>query len=255
MAREKRKIPIVTNDVHQGGHPADPEAAAPSSAESVPEGVTDPAETSDQVVVEGRAGGSSATSPSESGADPKGQGERGAHNAGGVEEAAPPAGDAAGDTPSPLEAAIVERDAYLDSLMRLQAEFDNYRRRSQKESTEARTRARGSLLTEFLPVFDNLARALDAAEHHEEGKVLEGVRLTHNLFAGLLGREGVSEIPALDAHFDPHLHEAVITVPSEAEEGIVVQVVEKGYTFDDKVLRPARVVVSAGPVASSGEEG
>jgi len=232
MAQEKRKIPIVNNEVRRDGHsaagpaaPAPDAPAAPDAPEGTSESAPDPAETADQMVVEVE------------------------------EDTAPLAGDAVVDAPSPLQTAIVERDAYLDSLMRLQAEFDNYRRRSQKESTEARSRARGSLLTEFLPVFDNLARALDAAEHHEEGKVLEGVRLTHNLFAGLLSKEGVSEIPALDAHFDPHLHEAVITVPSEAEEGVVVQVVEKGYTFDDKVLRPARVVVSAGPVAaSSGEE-
>jgi molecular chaperone GrpE len=157
--------------------------------------------------------------------------------------------------PSELGAVTRERDAYLDSLMRLQAEFDNYRRRSQRESTEARTQARSSVLAEFLPVFDNLARALDAAEHHDEGKVLDGVRLTHNQFAGLLGREGVSEICALGVHFDPHLHEAVITVPSEAEEGIVVEVIEKGYSQGERVLRPARVVVSSGPViGASGEE-
>ncbi|HZK49028.1 MAG TPA: nucleotide exchange factor GrpE [Thermoleophilia bacterium] len=147
---------------------------------------------------------------------------------------------------SPLVALAAERDGYLDALMRLQAEFENFRRRSQRELGEARNRARTGVLGEFLPVFDNLSRALDAAEHHEEGKVLEGVRLTHSLFADLLRREGVCEIPSLGVPFDPHLHEAVVSLPSDVEEGVVIQVVAKGYTVGESVLRPARVAVSAG---------
>jgi molecular chaperone GrpE len=157
-------------------------------------------------------------------------------------------GDSRGGSPA-VEAVAAERDGYLDALMRLQAEFENYRRRSQRELNEARNRARMNLLGEFLPVFDNLARAVDAAEHHEEGKVLEGVRLTHALFAELLRREGVSEIYPLGSHFDPHLHEAIVSLPSEAEEGVVIEVVDKGYTAGDHVLRPARVAVSAGSPA------
>lgn len=156
--------------------------------------------------------------------------------------------------PTPLELVTGERDAYLDALRRLQAEFDNYRRRSQRESTEVRARARSGLLGEFLPVFDNLTRALDAAEHHEEGKVLDGVRLTHNLFADLLRREGVEEIHPLGSAFDPNLHEAIASLPSAEQEGTVISVVEKGYTAGDTVLRPARVAVSAGPPAGSAEE-
>ncbi|MHB9150413.1 MAG: nucleotide exchange factor GrpE [Thermoleophilia bacterium] len=168
-------------------------------------------------------------------------------------------GESRGTTPSPgtppdgsldgsaaIEAVAAERDGYLDGLMRLQAEFENFRRRSQRELNEARNRARMGILGEFLPVFDNLARSLDAAEHHEEGKVLEGVRLTHALFADLLRREGVSEIDPLGSPFDPHLHEAIVSVPSDVDEGVVIQVVEKGYTAGENVLRPARVAVSAG---------
>ncbi len=154
-------------------------------------------------------------------------------------------GDDRGGSPT-VESVAVERDGYLDALMRLQAEFENFRRRSQRELSEARSRARLNLLGEFLPVLDNLARAVDAAEHHEEGKVLEGVRLTHALFADLLRREGVSEVYPLGSHFDPHLHEAIVSLPSEAEEGVVIEVVDKGYTAGDHVLRPARVAVSAG---------
>lgn len=157
--------------------------------------------------------------------------------------------DGSPDGSATIESIAAERDGYLDGLMRLQAEFDNFRRRSQRELSEARNRARMSILGEFLPVFDNLARALDAAEHHEEGKVLEGVRLTHALFADLLRREGISEIDPLGSHFDPHLHEAIVSLPSDADEGVVIQVVEKGYTAGENVLRPARVAVSAGSPA------
>jgi molecular chaperone GrpE len=103
------------------------------------------------------------------------------------------------------------------------------------------------LLAEFLPVLDNLERALSAAEHHEEGKVLEGVRLTHSMFADLLRKEGVTEVDPLGAAFDPHMHEALMSQPSDSEEGTVTAVFERGYVFGDRVLRPAKVVVSAGP--------
>lgn len=149
--------------------------------------------------------------------------------------------------PDPLSAVADERDAYLDSLQRLKAEFENFRKRADREVLEARARARMGLLAEFLPVLDNLERALSAAEHHEEGKVLEGVRLTHNMFADLLRKEGVTEVDPLGAAFDPHVHEALMTQPSDQEEGTVTAVFERGYVFGDRVLRPAKVVVSAGP--------
>ena len=119
----------------------------------------------------------------------------------------------------PLAIVAAERDAYLDGLQRLKAEFDNFRKRADRDVLEARARARMGLLTEFLPVLDNLERALSAAEHHEEGKVLEGVRLTHSMFADLLRKEGVTELDPLGATFDPHLHEALMTQPSDQRRG------------------------------------
>jgi molecular chaperone GrpE len=146
------------------------------------------------------------------------------------------------------DAAAAERDEYLEDLRRLKADFDNYRRRAQRELSESETRARTAVLAEFLPILDNLDRALNAAEHHEESKVIEGVRLTHNLFSDLLRKEGVEEVEALGAHFDPTVHEALITQPSaEHEEGVVTTVLERGYVCGDRVLRPAKVAVSSGP--------
>jgi len=166
-------------------------------------------------------------------------------------EVAPDAGPGEAVADPVLVAA--ERDTYFDSLLRLKAEFDNYRKRTQRELLEADVRMRSSVLAEFLPVLDNLERALSAAEHHEEGKVLAGVRSTLNLFTDLLRREGVQQVDPLDAPFDPQLHEAMLAQPSDKEEGIVTSVFERGYVMGDRVLRPAKVAVSSGRAEGSGD--
>jgi molecular chaperone GrpE len=98
---------------------------------------------------------------------------------------------------------------------------------------------------ELLPVLDDLERALEAAEAHEEAKLEEGVALVARSFADVLRKEGLEEVPT-DGKFDPHVHEALLSQPSEAEEGSVIEVLQKGYRLGDRVLRPARVVVSSG---------
>jgi molecular chaperone GrpE len=94
-------------------------------------------------------------------------------------------------------------------------------------------------------VLDDLERALEAATSHEEAKLEDGVRLVHRSLADLLAREGLTEVET-DGAFDPHSQEALLAQPSEAAEGTVIQVLQKGYRLGDRVLRPARVVVSAG---------
>lgn len=153
---------------------------------------------------------------------------------------------AASQTDAALEEMTRERDALADSRMRLQAEFENFRKRAIRELVEARDRARGELLSDLLPVLDNLERALDAAEHHEESKVLGGVRMTRDLFVDLLRRSGVDEIETVGAAFDPHVHDAMLVQPSDQDEGVVAAVLERGYRQGDRVLRPARVTVSSG---------
>ncbi len=147
-----------------------------------------------------------------------------------------------------------ERDGLADSLLRLRAEFDNYRRRATRELVDARERSQGELLSDLLPVLDNLERALDAAEHHDEGKVLGGVRMTRDMFVDLLRRVGVEEIETVGAHFDPQVHDAMIMQPSDQEEGAVTAVLERGYRLGDRVLRPAKVAVSSGPDAVGGTD-
>jgi molecular chaperone GrpE len=113
-----------------------------------------------------------------------------------------------------------------------------------REQLEMATRAAERLVTELLPVLDDLERALVAAEEHEEAKLEEGVRLVHRELADTLRREGLAEIET-NGRFDPHVHEALLAQPSDAEEGSVIQVIQKGYRLGDRVLRPARVVVAA----------
>jgi molecular chaperone GrpE len=137
-----------------------------------------------------------------------------------------------------------ERDEYLDSLQRLKAEFDNYRKRTEREQSERAANSAAGLVKELLPVLDDLERALEAATEHEEAKLEEGVRLVHRALLGILHREGVAEIETEGA-FDPHVHEALLAQPADgAEPGSVVQVLQKGYRLGDRVLRPARVVVA-----------
>jgi len=143
-----------------------------------------------------------------------------------------------------VEALERQRDEYLDSLQRLKAEFDNYRKRSERDQRERAALATERLVKELLPVLDDLERALEAASQHEEAKLEEGVRLVHRSLFEALRKQGI-EVIETDGAFDPHIHEALLAQPvEEAEPGSVVQVLQKGYRLGDRVLRPARVVVA-----------
>jgi molecular chaperone GrpE len=144
-----------------------------------------------------------------------------------------------------LTAATRERDEYLALAQRTQAEFENYRKRAAKEAAAAGDRAKAGLVRELLPVVDNLERALASAGEGEQ-HLAEGVRLVHSELIALLERNGVESFDPGGEQFDPTVHEALSTRPAEdAEQGVVLDVVEKGYKLNGTVLRPARVVVSA----------
>ncbi|HET6696951.1 MAG TPA: nucleotide exchange factor GrpE [Gaiellaceae bacterium] len=136
-----------------------------------------------------------------------------------------------------------ERDEYLADLKRVAAEFDNFRKRIARDQEAQSARAHEKLVKELLPVLDDLERALVAAEEHEEAKLEEGVRLVHRELRSALGKEGLVEIET-DGVFDPHVHEALLTQPSEQADGAILEVIQKGYRLGDRVLRPARVVIS-----------
>jgi len=142
------------------------------------------------------------------------------------------------------------RDQYLADLKRVAADFDNYRKRAQREREALVTRAHAGLVEAILPVLDDLGRALEAAGLHEEAKLEDGVRLVHRQLSDVLAREGLQEIPT-DVAFDPHVHEALAAIPSSAEEGTILEVVQRGYLLGDRVLRPARVVVAAASAPES----
>jgi molecular chaperone GrpE len=154
-----------------------------------------------------------------------------------------PGPEESGDEVAALRA---ERDELFGRLQRLAAEFDNFRKRNARENAALVERANERLVKELIPILDDLGRALEAASEHEEAKLEEGVRLVHRSLADVLKKEGLAEIGA-DGKFDPHVHEALLSQPSDAEEGSVIEVVQKGYKLGDKVLRPARVVVASAP--------
>ena len=138
-----------------------------------------------------------------------------------------------------------ERDEVIDDLKRVAADFDNYRKRALRDQEALVARAHERLVKELLPVLDDLERALEAAEEHEEAKLEEGVRLVHRELRDAFTKEGLVEIET-DGEFDPHVHEALLTQPSDEGDGTILQVIQKGYRLGDRVLRPARVVVSQG---------
>jgi molecular chaperone GrpE len=136
-----------------------------------------------------------------------------------------------------------ERDELVDRLQRLQAEFENYRKRAARDQQALVARAHERLVKELLPVLDDLGRALEAAEQHEEATLEDGVRLVHRQLMDILAREGLTEIET-DGDFDPHVHEALLAQPSDSEAGTVLEVLQKGYRLGDHVLRPARVTIA-----------
>ena len=165
------------------------------------------------------------------------------------EVAAPaPGGDELERKLAASEQARTEAEAlseqYLADLKRVAADFDNFRKRVARERDALMARAHAGLVEAILPVLDDLGRALEAAGLHEEAKLEDGVRLVHRQLSDVLSREGLQEIPT-DVPFDPHVHEALAAIPSEAEEGTILEVVQRGYLLGDRVLRPARVVVAA----------
>ena len=144
-----------------------------------------------------------------------------------------------------LAKAEQERDEHLADLQRVAADFENYRKRVARDQQNLVARAHERLVKELLPVLDDLERALEAATEHEEAKLEDGVRLVHRELKEALAKEGLVEIET-NGKFDPHKHEALLTQPSEEDEGAIIEVLQKGYRLGDRVLRPARVVISQG---------
>jgi molecular chaperone GrpE len=139
-----------------------------------------------------------------------------------------------------LETTRRERDQYLDALRRLKAEFENSRKRQERERTRILSLASERLVLELLPVLDNLDRALEAG-----GDIREGVQATRDQLAEVLGDEGLLPVASDGQPFDPNVHEAVMgQVSEEHEEGTIIQTFQRGYVLNGKPIRPAKVVVA-----------
>lgn len=133
-----------------------------------------------------------------------------------------------------------------DQHLRLQAEFDNYRKRTLKEKMDLSKNAGESILMKVLPVMDDFERALEHMERNEHTEnIMEGVELIHKKFTEFLNQNGVKSMDSKGNAFDTDLHEAItkIPVPEDDQKGKVFDVVQKGYTMNDKVIRFAKVVV------------
>jgi molecular chaperone GrpE len=139
-----------------------------------------------------------------------------------------------------LETVREERDEYLNDMRRMKAELENSRKRLEKERTRFVQLASERLVKELLPVLDNLERALEVG-----GDIKEGVRATRDQLVGILAREGLSPVASDGQSFDPAVHEAVMSQPSdEHEEDTIIQTLERGYVLNGKPIRTAKVVVA-----------
>ena len=135
-----------------------------------------------------------------------------------------------------------ERDEYLDLAQRAKADFENYRKRTQREAADAERRGKLALAREIVPSIDSLERALAAAD--PDSDIGRGLAIVHSELISTLGRAGVEAYDPVGEPFDPSFSEVVATRPEEGKAGTVVETLDRGYRSDGTVLRPARVVVA-----------
>lgn len=135
---------------------------------------------------------------------------------------------------------------YREQMLRLKADFDNTKKRLERDRSDSVKFANEKLLVEILNVMDNFDRALQSLEEgHETAKVKQGLKLAQTELHKVLDRNGVQAVKSVGEAFDPQLHEAVATVEVEgAEEGTVIDEVQKGYTLNGRLIRPSRVRIA-----------
>jgi molecular chaperone GrpE len=158
---------------------------------------------------------------------------------------APPADTPRAEAPDPLVTLQQERDDLYDRLLRKTAEFDNYRKRVERERREQADRAIAGLLEELLTVVDDFDRAMMLEAEGEPSAYRKGIELIHSKLHDLLRKQGVRAIEALGTDFDPNLHQAVVHEESAGRrEGEVIGEMRRGYMLGDRLLRPAMVKVA-----------
>ena len=145
----------------------------------------------------------------------------------------------------PLADLLREKDALQDRLLRTAAEFDNYRKRIDRERRDQANALMADAIEELLPIIDNLERALEAPVGTDGEVFRAGVELIHRQMTELLSRRGVKPIEAVGVDFDPHFHQAMVhETSSEHREGEVMEELRKGYTLGNRLLRPVMVKVA-----------
>lgn len=150
------------------------------------------------------------------------------------------------DLDEELEVEKAKSADYLRRLQYLQADFENYRKRVEKEMSESRQYGNQRLLSDLIIVNDELELALRKAEESEENPTItEGLVMVHKRLENLLSKEGVEKIQSIGSKFNPELHEAALQVESDQEEGRILEEIRQGYTLKGKVLRPSIVKVAA----------
>jgi molecular chaperone GrpE len=164
-----------------------------------------------------------------------------------VDESDPPAAEreAAAEAEEPIAALTRERDEYYDRLLRKTAEFDNYRKRIDRERREQAEFAAADLMKDVLLLLDDFDRALQTDAASQPDAYQRGIELIHKQLLDLLRKRGVTPIDALGADFDPHLHQAVAHEASPGHrDGEVIEEFRRGYKLGDRLLRPAMVKVA-----------
>ncbi|MFP5263149.1 MAG: nucleotide exchange factor GrpE [Blastocatellia bacterium] len=154
------------------------------------------------------------------------------------------------DLQAQVDALAQEKAALYDQLLRRQAEFENYRRRVERDRVEFHSRARGEVLLELLPVVDNFERALSSFQKREADAagLRHGLELIHKQLKDALTKFGLEPVESVGQVFDPHLHEAVTIEPTdEHEENTIIEEFQRGYKLGEKLLRPAKVKVASSP--------
>lgn len=147
-----------------------------------------------------------------------------------------------------VKTAAQEIETLRDQLLRLQADFDNFRKRTQRERSDLFLLANETLFLEMLPVIDHFEMGFKSAEEHKtDCSVTEGFRLVYNQMLDVLKKFNVTVIDTIGEPFDPHRHEALMHMPSDKPAETVIEQVRRGYMLGDKLLRAAQVVVSSGP--------
>jgi molecular chaperone GrpE len=173
-----------------------------------------------------------------------------AQETGQADEADEPSQDPIAQLQAQVDTLTAEKASLYDKLLRRQAEFENFRRRVERERGELYQHGRDDVLVQFLPVVDNFERALSSLETSEgDAEALRhGVELIHKQFKDALSKFGLEPVEAVGLTFDPHVHEAVTTEPTDKhKENTVIEEFQRGYKIGDRLLRPAKVKVASSP--------